>query len=408
MKLRHSILSLLVLSLATAPALSGCGSDNGPPTPPVGIDAGTGSDAGTESDAGTTPDAGTESDAGSETDAGTTSDAGTESDAGSETDAGTTPDAGSESDAGTTPDAGSETDAGTTSDAGSETDAGTTPDAGSETDAGTAPDAGSETDAGTAPDAGSETDAGTTPDAGSETDAGTTPDAGSETDAGTTPDAGSETDAGTTPDAGSETDAGTTPDAGSETDAGTTPDAGSETDAGTTPDAGTDPFTVCEGTCQDTAATIQMEGNQRVLTNAFFGYEEPSNPGDPWELYIELNNGTPGECPTPTSSVPPQLISVYALKVPVDATPQTGSAEGEPRATLVDLEGGLSSNYFDHSTNFTFTPVAASLCPTCAKAGTPPASHFVAFDVNGLYENGVLTGHGYATYCPSLDSFQSP
>ncbi|WAM24456.1 MULTISPECIES: hypothetical protein [Myxococcus] len=37
----------------------------------------------------------------------------------------------------------------------------------------------------------------------------------------------------------------------------------------------------------------------------------------------------------------------------------------------------------------------------------PPESHFVAFDVNGAYENGALTGHGYATYCPSLDSFKS-
>ncbi|RYZ40478.1 MAG: hypothetical protein EOO72_08495, partial [Myxococcaceae bacterium] len=126
-------------------------------------------------------------------------------------------------------------------------------------------------------------------------------------------------------------------------------------------------------------------------------------------LWIELNNGTPGECPSETASFPPQLVNVYAVTVPVDTTPQTGSVPGEPRATLVDLEGALSPNWFDHSTNFTFTPVAASLCPSCAKAGTPlPAAHFVAFDLDGLFEIGALSGHGYATYCPSLDRFQSP
>ncbi|WP_304504106.1 hypothetical protein [Corallococcus sp. EGB] len=264
-------------------------------------------------------------------------------------------------------------------------------------------------DVDTPPDAGSRTDAGTTPDAGTEPDAGSTPDAGTETDAGSSPDAGTENDAGSTPDAGTETDAGTTTDAGTEADAGTTTDAGTETDAGTGTDAGTqpDPFTTCEGACKDTTITLQMDGNQATMTNAFFGYEEPSNPGEPWTLWFEFNNGAPGECPSEDSEVPPQLANVYSVKLPEDATPQEGSPSNDgPAAVVIDFDGTLTEDFFVRSTSLTFTPVAASLCPSCIKAGTPPASHFVAFDVKGAFANGTMTGHAYATYCPSLDTFQ--
>ncbi|WP_241768791.1 hypothetical protein [Myxococcus xanthus] len=142
------------------------------------------------------------------------------------------------------------------------------------------------------------------------------------------------------------------------------------------------------------------------MTSAYFGYEETDNPEAPWELWIELNNSAPGECPSEDSPLPPQLVNVHKVRMPVDATPQVGSMPGEPTATLVDFEGVLTTAYFLHSTSLTFTPVAASLCPTCVLSGTPPESHFVAFDLNGLYANGAITGHGYATYCPSLDSFK--
>ncbi|AGC43517.1 hypothetical protein MYSTI_02190 [Myxococcus stipitatus DSM 14675] len=264
------------------------------------------------------------------------------------------------------------------------------------------PTPGADTDAGTQLDSGTTTDSGVTPDSGS------TPDSGGEPDSGTTPDAGGEPDSGTTPDAGIEPDAGTTPDAGIEPDAGTTLDAGIEPDAGTTADAGpgTPPFTECEGDCKKTAVTIELKGNSRVLTSAYFGYEEPKDPTAPWELWIELNNGKPGECPTEDSALPPQLVNVYKVTVPVDTKPQTGISADEPRATLVDFEGALTTAYFLHSTKLTFTPAAASLCTSCAKEGKPPASHFVAFDVNGVYADGSLLGHAYATYCPSLDKFQ--
>ncbi|MCP3061382.1 hypothetical protein LXT21_21605 [Myxococcus sp. K38C18041901] len=212
-------------------------------------------------------------------------------------------------------------------------------------------------------------------------------------------------DAGTQPDAGAVPDSGAEPDAGAVPDAGTEPDAGIEPDAGTTPDAGVtpDPFTICEGACRETSTTIRMGDNSRVLTNAYFGYTEPESPDGAWTVWIELNNGTPGECPSPDSSVPAQLVNVYDVKVPVDATPQSGTTiEGEPRTTLVDFDGSLSVNWFDHSTSMTFTPVAASLCATCAKTGEFPASHFVAFDVEAVMEDGAFTGHGYATYCPAL------
>ncbi|MFP2963849.1 hypothetical protein ACLEPN_40575, partial [Myxococcus sp. 1LA] len=209
-------------------------------------------------------------------------------------------------------------------------------------------------------------------------------------------------DAGSAPDAGSDIDAGSAPDAGSDLDAGSAPDAGSDPDAGTEPD----PFTVCEGECQQTDITIQMNGNQRVLTSAYFGYEEPENPGDPWELWIELNNGAPNECPAEDSPLPPQLVNVYSVQVPVDATPQVGSLPGEPRATLIDFEGVLTTAWFLHTTNLTFSPVAASLCPTCLRDGSFPESHFVAFTVNGVYEYGAINGHGYATYCPSLNTLK--
>ncbi|WP_342380113.1 hypothetical protein NVS55_11090 [Myxococcus stipitatus] len=149
-----------------------------------------------------------------------------------------------------------------------------------------------------------------------------------------------------------------------------------------------------------------MNGSQHVLTSAYFGYEEPKDPSAPWELWIELNNGNPDECPSETAPVPPQLVNVYKVTVPVDTKPQTGIGDGEARATLVDFEGVLTTAYFLHSTKLTFTPAKASLCPSCAKEGKPPASHFVAFGVNGVYPDGSLTGHAYATYCPSLDKFQ--
>ncbi|WP_426732198.1 hypothetical protein [Myxococcus faecalis] len=98
--------------------------------------------------------------------------------------------------------------------------------------------------------------------------------------------------------------------------------------------------------------------------------------------------------------MPAQLVNGYDVKVPVDATPQSGATtEGEPRATRVDFDGSLSLNWFDHSSSFTFTPVAAS---PCAKRGEFPASHFVAFDVDAVMEDGAFTGHGYATYFPAL------
>ncbi|WP_338868297.1 hypothetical protein [Myxococcus stipitatus] len=225
-------------------------------------------------------------------------------------------------------------------------------------------------------------------------------------DAGAQPDSGTIPDSGITPDSGSEPDSGIIPDAGIEPDAGIIPDAGIEPDAGSDAGTGTDPFTQCEGDCKKTSVTIEMKGTTRVLTSAYFGYEEPKDPTAPWELWIELNNGKPNECPAEDSPLPDQLVNVYKVRVPVDTKPQTGIAEGEPRATLVDFEGVLTTAYFLHSTKLTFTPAAAALCPSCVKEGKPPASHFVAFDVEGVYPDGSLTGHGYATYCPSLNSLQ--
>ena len=70
------------------------------------------------------------------------------------------PDAGTATDAGTNTDAGTSMDAGTTTDAGTATDAGTVTDAGTATDAGTITDVGVPTDADTLPDGGEVSDQG--------------------------------------------------------------------------------------------------------------------------------------------------------------------------------------------------------------------------------------------------------
>jgi hypothetical protein len=136
----------------------------------------------------------------------------------------------------------------------------------------------------------------------------------------------------------------------------------------------------CTGACQTTALTATMSAT-RVLDHAYFGITAADN-----TLHVEAYKGGAAGCPTMSSPTPDYTLVLGKVTRP------TSTATSSSPGNMLDYKGDLLGGPLgQQATMVTLTPVAAS------------GDTFVAFDVMLTFPAGTVTGHLYATHCPSLD-----
>ncbi|MFO0713644.1 MAG: hypothetical protein U0353_27575 [Sandaracinus sp.] len=175
------------------------------------------------------------------------------------------------------------------------------------------------------------------------------------------------------------------PDAETGHDAGTRePDAAVPTDAST--DAGLSTGDAGSG---GTSVLLTEGAMSATLDRAFLGYERTGT--EITALYVELSRGADGACPSETSPVPQQIITVdhIALTAPGTVTEADGVA-----ARFFDFEGTLRMEIAPaNSTSASVEVTALDLV-----AGTADATISLVFD-----DGGTAAGSFHATHCDSLD-----
>lgn len=182
------------------------------------------------------------------------------------------------------------------------------------------------------------------------------------------------TDAASTGDAG-------TGDAGS--DAGLAADAGH--DASLAADAGLD----AGGPATDVA--LAYRAGTGTLDRAWLGYHRTAGTID--GVYFELNRGGDDACPSTSSPVPAQLISLDGIAL--GTVPFTRTEADGVMAQFFDFDGTFRSEVAPA------VPTALSVEVTAldTTAGTARASVSLTFGTDGT-----ATGTLVATHCDSLDS----
>jgi hypothetical protein len=159
-------------------------------------------------------------------------------------------------------------------------------------------------------------------------------------------------------------------------------------DAPIAPDAAPIFPTTCDGPCRTTDLTATFGATTRQLDHAFYGITSTATG---MTLHVEAHRGGSMACPTQTSPTPDYTLVLGRVPVPTSTTPLTS------RADLLDFTGDLlgGNQVGAEATTVELTPVAANL--------TGPDG-LVALDLALTFDNGTLSGHLFATHCPSLDA----
>ncbi|MBN8611944.1 MAG: hypothetical protein J0L92_15230 [Deltaproteobacteria bacterium] len=180
-------------------------------------------------------------------------------------------------------------------------------------------------------------------------------------------------------------------------DAALADDASSTTDAPTTTDA---PSSAADASASadapgsaGTSVAIRYGMGEGVLDRAWLGYHRTgSSDAAPDGLYFELSRGADGACPSETSPVPAQIVTI------------DGFAGAAP-ATRTEADG-LAINFFDFEGTFfeeirPMNPSAATITVTALdlEAGTASGEVTLTFGTEGD-----AAGSFVATHCDSLDT----
>jgi hypothetical protein len=180
-----------------------------------------------------------------------------------------------------------------------------------------------------------------------------------------------------------------TPDAFAAADAFTAADAAAVVDAGSPPadDASTPgPDAPPVG---GTNVPMTYRTGTGTFDRAFMGYVSETVGGPPTGLYFELSRGADDACPSETSPVPQQILTVdgFASVVP-------GAQESGLEVRFFDFEGIFRSEIAPD------TASAARVEITAIDLGAGTAEGSVAF----TFADGSASGTFRATHCASLDS----
>lgn len=146
--------------------------------------------------------------------------------------------------------------------------------------------------------------------------------------------------------------------------------------------------TTCDDACRTTTLTVTLGDKTGVFDQVRFGFNKDGT------LHVEATRGSPTKCPTEISP-DPDFMSIVGTPRPVSSLP-------------LMLGAGLSSSFLDFAGVVVeeFPPskvTTASLTPS-AGLFEPSDAGFFAYDLQSEFESGVIiTGHAFATYCPSLD-----
>lgn len=205
-------------------------------------------------------------------------------------------------------------------------------------------------------------------------------------DAPTRPDARAEVDGAVALDAGA-ADAADRRDAGGIGDARAAEDLGRDADGGAPPaDAG---GLDDAGTSEGTSVAFAYRGVTGTFDRAFVGYVSDTVGGTPRGLYFELSRGADDACPSETSPVPQQILTV----------------DGFASASAGVQSDGLSVRFFDFEGRFR-TEIAPDTATTARVeiASLDLDEGTVAGAVELTFGDGDAVGRFHATHCASLDS----
>jgi len=149
---------------------------------------------------------------------------------------------------------------------------------------------------------------------------------------------------------------------------------------GPAPDVGLP--TECTGECAETAVRAEFFQTVRTFDHAVFG-----NNGD-GTLHVEVDLGGDLGCPSQTSGTPDYTLVLGKVAPPNGSAPTISS-----KGNLLDFVGDLLGG-----------DLGAQATTVIVRAVAAKPDEHVALDVALEFELGEVTGHLFATHCPSLDS----
>ena len=157
--------------------------------------------------------------------------------------------------------------------------------------------------------------------------------------------------------------------------------------------------TACVDACRQMSLSVTIDATQLDMERAFYGLTSPamSSSGD-WELHVEAHRGGSDGCPEMNSPSPDQTVIVTGFPILLDGNTYA-EADGLV-ASVLDFAGDFGTELSHAATAESVTMTAARVCTDCVDADP---NSFVAFDVEGTLNGGAVSGHVFATHCPSMD-----
>ncbi|AKF03567.1 hypothetical protein DB32_000716 [Sandaracinus amylolyticus] len=180
-------------------------------------------------------------------------------------------------------------------------------------------------------------------------------------------------------------------DAGSPEDAGTHDAATSDaatSDAATSDAATSDAAASDAATADTTDVTLTYGDHTETLDRAWMGYVRSGD--EIVGLYFEINRGADDACPSATSPVPQQILTIDGFGL---GTPGTQTYADGVRVQFFDFEGA----FFEEIAPKTATDATVVVSALDVEAGTVEGTVELAFD------DGTARGAFVATHCESLD-----